>query len=194
MSIDDANRRSLRAFVNEAWQEVYHQLGRDKARPLNDDDFLRAHWISYFKYSRRTGRDYAQFLLEQHFTPRRIQTRLEHEVALEEAEEQQAEPLIDDSDDADGGSVEPDEGVAPAQLPPAEIRDFVGSLKSSAAHWFKTFNPRIAIAPPDDEQLWIERLNRLGMGYFRPLIMVISRTVPGVTDRVQRPVFTTCSI
>ena len=42
------------------------------SKPLNDDDFLRAHWIAYFKYSRDTGRDYAGFLLEEHFTPRRV--------------------------------------------------------------------------------------------------------------------------
>jgi uncharacterized protein DUF262/uncharacterized protein DUF1524 len=184
-ALNEADRSALRERVNQAWQEVYHQLGRDKARPLNDDDFLRAHWISYFKYSRRTGRDYARFLLKQHFTPRRIQTRLEHQVVLEEAEEQQVESLIDESEDVDGGSAEPDDVVSPGQLTPEEIRDFVGSLKSSAVHWFKTFNPRIATATAAEEQIWIERLNRLGMGYFRPLIMVISKTVPELADRVR---------
>ena len=49
--LDDASRKSLRDAINDAWKDVYHQLGRNKARPLNDDDFLRAHWIIYFALS-----------------------------------------------------------------------------------------------------------------------------------------------
>src|SRR5690606_1532884 len=61
--LDPSERKSLRDAVNDAWKEEYHQLGRNKSRPLNDDDFLRANWTMYFKYSRKTGRDYIQFLL-----------------------------------------------------------------------------------------------------------------------------------
>src|SRR5207302_5784429 len=38
-------RFSLREKINDAWKEVYYQLGRNKQNPLNDDDFLVAHWI-----------------------------------------------------------------------------------------------------------------------------------------------------
>ena len=75
--LDAAGRKSLRDDINAAWKEVYRQLGRNKAKPLNDDDFLRAHWISYFKYSRETGRDYARFLLDEHFTPQNVHDLVE---------------------------------------------------------------------------------------------------------------------
>ena len=39
--LDLAQRKSLRDRVNDAWKEVYRQLGRNSVRPLNDDDFLR---------------------------------------------------------------------------------------------------------------------------------------------------------
>jgi uncharacterized protein with ParB-like and HNH nuclease domain len=55
--LDPAERASLRTRVNETWKEVYYQLGRNKNKPLSDDDFLRAHWTMYFKYSRKTGQD-----------------------------------------------------------------------------------------------------------------------------------------
>jgi hypothetical protein len=35
--------------------------GRNKQNPLNDDDFLVAHWIMYFQYTRE-GDDYIRFL------------------------------------------------------------------------------------------------------------------------------------
>jgi len=85
--LDDASRKSLRDTINDAWKEVYHQLGRNKAHPLNDDDFLRAFWIIYFKYSRKTGRDYIHFLLDEQFTPKKVHKKVEREVLLETAEE-----------------------------------------------------------------------------------------------------------
>lgn len=65
-------RTSLRETINDSWKEVYFQLGRNKKKPLNDDDFLVAHWIMYFQYTREKGDDYIRFLLEQKFTPKNI--------------------------------------------------------------------------------------------------------------------------
>lgn len=61
--IDQADKEQLRRSINEAWKEVYYQLGRNQNTSLSDDDFLRAHWITYFHYSRRAGDDYIRFLL-----------------------------------------------------------------------------------------------------------------------------------
>ena len=60
-------------------------MGRNKSKPLNDDDFLRAHWMMYFKYSRQTGRDYIKFLLEEQFKPQRVHRKTVQPVDLEEA-------------------------------------------------------------------------------------------------------------
>ena len=45
--------------------EVYYQLGRNENDLLSDDEFLRAHWILYFAYSRKKGDDYIKFLLRK---------------------------------------------------------------------------------------------------------------------------------
>jgi uncharacterized protein with ParB-like and HNH nuclease domain len=91
-------RKSLRDTINSAWKEVYHQLGRNSKRPLNDDDFLKAHWIMYFKYSRKRGNDYIKFLLDEQFTPQKVYKKIEHEVALEFPEEQRTDFDIEDND------------------------------------------------------------------------------------------------
>ena len=46
--LDKTDKERLRKDINNAWKEVYYQLGRNQAAPLSDDDFLRAHWITYF--------------------------------------------------------------------------------------------------------------------------------------------------
>ena len=60
---DELDKSNLRKQINDAWKEVYYQLGRNEKTPLSDDEFLRAHWISYFSYSRKKGDDYINFLL-----------------------------------------------------------------------------------------------------------------------------------
>lgn len=171
--LDPSSRENLRNTVNEAWKEVYHQLGRNKSRPLNDDDFLRAHWTMYFKYSRQTGQDYIRFLLDEQFTPQKVHKKIEREVVLETPEEQRSEAEVEDSDGDNGDGPEETTIVSSAQLQPTEIRDFVTSLKESAVHWFNSFYPHLADGMAEIERRWVDSLNRVGMVYFRPLVMAI---------------------
>jgi len=186
--LDPAERKDLRDLINDAWKEVYFQLGRNKSKPLNDDDFLRAHWMMYFKFSRQTGRDYIKYLLVEQFAPQRIHRKVIKPVDLEEAEEQTSERDLDTEEDT-GPNNDPDgdEIDAPlmvAELRPSEIRDYVKSLKASAVHWFATFNPEMTDSLNRRETEWIQRLNRLGMAYFRPLVMAILKKVDGSDERV----------
>src|SRR5690606_10863500 len=62
--------------------------------------------------------------------------------------------------------------VLRSQLSPKEIEDYVNSLKAAAVHWYNTHNP---VNNPDlttAESRWIDRLNRIGIIYFRPLVTV----------------------
>jgi hypothetical protein len=70
-STKEEDRRALRRNINDAWKTVYEFLGREKDFPLDDDDFLRAHWIMYFTYSRDEAGKFASFLLDEHFTAER---------------------------------------------------------------------------------------------------------------------------
>jgi len=182
--LDEAGRKALRDDINAAWKEVYHQLGRNKAKPLNDDDFLRAHWISYFKYSRDTGRDYARFLLDEHFTSQNVHEQIELEVVLDAVEEQRSDG--DDEDQEDVLLVAAEEPVpkSASKLSHGSIRDFVSSLCESAGHWFNSFYPHLATDMSDAEKTALDRLNRIGMGYFRPLVMVILKAEPDESERL----------
>ncbi|MBT9461270.1 MAG: DUF262 domain-containing protein [Rugosibacter sp.] len=183
--LDVAGLKALRDSINSAWKEVYSQLGRNKTKPLNDDDFLRAHWISYFKYSRDTGRDYARFLLDEHFTPQNVHDIVERDVPIEAFEEQRSEVEVDDGDDAAISSFELPVIAQGNKLSPDAIRDFVASLRASAQHWFNSFYPYHATNMSEAEQSAIDRLNRIGMGYFRPLVMVILKKVEDENGRIR---------
>lgn len=164
-------RNSLREKINDAWKEVYYQLGRNKQNPLNDDDFLVAHWIMYFQYTREKGDDYIRFLLEQKFTPQNIYAKTEVKLSsLQEFEEIRE----DEETDQEEVEVNGDEEVIVlrSKLSPKEIEDYVNSLKAAAVHWYNTHNPVNNSDLTSAESLWIDRLNRIGIIYFRPLVTV----------------------
>lgn len=182
--LDRAERRDLRDLINDAWKEVYFQLGRNKLKPLNDDDFLRAHWMMYFKFSRQTGRDYIKFLLEEQFTPQRVHRKIVQPIELEEAEEQTSETDLEEEDDNSIEEVDASEPAIVAELRPNEIREYVKSLKASSAHWFCTFYPDMSEGLTQTETEWIQRLNRIGMAYFRPLLMAILKNYDDSSKRL----------
>jgi len=68
LEIDDVTRKRLRKDINETWKTIYAYLGKNKNNAMDDDEFLRSHWIMYFKYNRKESNAYAKFLLNKHFT------------------------------------------------------------------------------------------------------------------------------
>ena len=50
LDIDESIRMRLRKDINETWKTIYEYLGKNKNNTMDDDEFLRNHWIMYFKY------------------------------------------------------------------------------------------------------------------------------------------------
>lgn len=161
-------RLILRGEINDAWKEVYYQLGRNKKNPLSDDDFLTAHWIMYFQYTRQKGDDYIKFLLDEKFTPQNVFNKID--VKLDAIAEITEIRDMDPTEEVEEGTVE-ERSEKRAKLAPKDISNYVKSLQSAAVHWYNSFNP---LNNPDlttEEQLWLDRLNRIGIAYFRPLVV-----------------------
>ena len=70
--INEDERRTLRRNINEAWKTVYEYLGKEGSSPLDDDEFLKAHWIMSSTYARDEAQQFAAFLLNRHFTPDQV--------------------------------------------------------------------------------------------------------------------------
>ena len=76
MSPDDTvtsgNVKELSKHINNAWKTIYEYLGKSSQKVLGDDDFLRDHWIMYFRYDRTHSQVYKKDLLSEYFTARRV--------------------------------------------------------------------------------------------------------------------------
>lgn len=165
---DEIEKSHLRKQINDAWKEVYFQLGRNENVPLSDDDFLRAHWTIYFAYSRRKGDDYIRFLLNK-FSAKNIfeketvfMSELPDGCVMDTDYEEE-----DDVDDIETETIEV------SKLASTEIVDYVNSLKNMAKYWYDTFFPAQSENLTKEEQIWVDKLNRIGIGHFRPLVTVI---------------------
>jgi len=179
---DIPEKAELRKRINDAWKEIYFQLGRNRFNPLNDDDFLRAHWIMYFKYSRKTGGDYINFLLDDFFSPKKVLKLVPVSMNISEPHELRDEDDNDlpiDSDEQDEVDTEYE-----SELKIQEISDYAASIQKASSQWFNTFNPLTITEWTLDEIKWVDRLNRIGIGYFRPL--VISSFLNGKISSTER--------
>ena len=168
--LDEANAAALREKINRAWKEVYYQLGRNENEPLSDDEFLRAHWVMYFAYSRQKGDDYIRFLLRK-FSHKSIFEDVLMAASEEEIPVEIADPELDEEGELEDSPV----SITTASgefLRPEEIADYVNSLNETAAYWYYTFYPNECSDLNAEEKLWLDRLNRIGIGYFRPIVAV----------------------
>ena len=170
--LKERDEEALREKINKAWKEVYYQLGRNQNTPLSDDEFLRAHWIMYFAYSRKKGDDYIKFLLRK-FSHKNI--FLDSAEASAPEEDDTVPVITDDEDEVDDPSENSELEIkenTPGFLAPREIADYVNSLNETAEYWYYSFYPDECPSISKEEQVWIGRLNRIGIGYFRPLVAV----------------------
>ena len=169
---DTSEKAALRQQVNDAWKEIYFQLGRNKHNPLNDNEFLRAHWIIYFKYSRKTGYDYINFLLDDHFSPKKVLERVPVFVEIDDATELR-EDMIDTAIDDDDNDNDP-EALEPkyqSKRTIKEVSEYANSIQRASGQWYNSFNPLSISEWTPDERKWVDCLNRIGISYFRPLVV-----------------------
>lgn len=179
--IDEKDKSELRKKINDAWKEVYFQLGRNKDTALSDDDFLRAHWIIYYAYSRQKGDDYIRFLLNK-FSAKNV---FEKKPVVENIDQSAIyEEIIDDAEDDEVLEDFEEETASELKLEPREIADYVDSIKDLAKYWYDTYFPSESTTLTDKETLWIDRLNHIGIGYFRPLVTVSLSVCNNVEEKL----------
>jgi uncharacterized protein with ParB-like and HNH nuclease domain len=87
--IENSNdKEDLRRSINDCWKTIYEYLGKNKNNILEDDTFLKNHWIMYYDYSREKGNDYIVDLLEERYIAKRISTKnMEESLSIKEIKE-----------------------------------------------------------------------------------------------------------
>lgn len=153
LDADEHEKSKLRNSINECWKTIYHQLGRNKDNPLDDDVFLFNHFILFYgdefkeedqlfyRNQKRGYRNaYQSYLLEDIFTSKAIKADGEKKLTL------------------------------------PNLYRYVSSLKSSVETWYEISNPKDSTLDAS-VVFWLEKINRTGLVEFLPLIMVAFQKV-----------------
>lgn len=164
LSSPESEKRKLRSAINDCWKSIYHNLGRNKDKPLDDDQFLLNHYLTYFgeRFLDESGEidhtvivrasrlDYSSVLLEQTFITKNIQpdAPAENRIALQ------------------------------------DLYNYVSSLQDSVQLWYKIFNPFESDFNLD-VQIWLDKLTRIGLGQFLPLVLTFIQREVSDAKRVQ---------
>lgn len=175
---------TIRKKINTTWGEIYNQLGQNKNSPLNDDEFLRAHWIMYFKYSRDRGDDYIRFLLDSYFSPKKVFEKIT--ISTNKIEHVEEVRDIEDIDEIEHDTAQIESKMESSRLKIKDIDAYIDSLKVASKIWSATFFPQNSDELSVDEKIIMDKLNRVKVGYFRPLIMAcILKTKRDEPDRLE---------
>ncbi len=178
-------KASVRNKINDAWKTIYGCLGKNKEKVLNDDEYLQAHWIIYFGYNRQAKDNYVNFLLNKQFTQKRILEKVEIEDLPEEIVDDEI-PLDGDGDNEVDNNVEQDiELNNKDRLTIGDIGNYVDSIKSLIPFWYNINFPDKSDLP-EEIKTWLDRINRIGFVYFKPLTtVVLSKDDISYEDKVE---------
>jgi|JI9StandDraft_1071089.scaffolds.fasta_scaffold00644_2 hypothetical protein len=153
------DQRLNESYINNVWKVIYKFLGFNKSKLLNDDDFLRNHWIMYGNYTRKEEEFYRNDLLSNVF----IVPNINHENPDIRIGKREIEKYADSLKKSIGKwyiinnpeSDYLDRFLKPTPDVPDEEKDVLDGFKSN---W-------------SEIQTELIRLNRLGLRYFEPLIL-----------------------
>lgn len=182
--LDEKRKTAFRDLINDTWKEVYYQLGRNKYALLSDDEFLRAHWVLYFQYTRKRGDDYINFLMTK-FSAKNIFIKHAYQATPEQAESAE---LKDDWSDSEDEDAEPRAQADSADteeagfLQPIEIWNYVQHLRNLVRHWHDSYFPEENKKLSQQERTWIDRLNRVRIAYFRPVVAAVLMTAENTRE------------
>ena len=166
----DHVKNRIRKDINNTWKDVYGYLGRNKLKPLSDEDFLQDHWIIYFGYTRSNKVTYSSFLLNDYFNQNNISDKYIAKLKEENSEEYN----IDDMDVSEMETSDEDYNIdnKKEKLTLGSISKYINSIKSLIPYWYIVQNPD-EYETSSEVKAMLQKLNRLQFVYFKPLITVL---------------------
>lgn len=74
LDISTEQKQNLRTKISNTWKKVYYVLGRNEKNSLDDDVFLRNHWIMYYRFERREAEFHVNDIFKRLFTVEKLQS------------------------------------------------------------------------------------------------------------------------
>ena len=171
--------KEVRKYINDTWGEIYKQLGKNYEYPLNDDDFLKVHWIMYSPqhYNHKMEKWYMKNIFE-HFDPKKVPKKAEIATIDNVTDPKERWDDDDNENEEDNESIQEyrTENSEDKKLTLTDINTYLSSLQKAVGYWYDIHN----IIRDDknneystDEITLLDRLDRVNSSYFKALILAL---------------------
>jgi hypothetical protein len=163
-NVDKNESNHLRKAINESWKSIYHFLGKTNRRKLEDDEFLRTHFISYFGPKLITSEgdgsrlknylgyshEYKDYLLDEVFTPKRVSNSTIENIEKKEQDLSNLSDKKETSEDQESKN----------SLEISDVYGYSQSIKSLVKTYYLVAHPEDGDWT-DFEKLKLSQINRL---------------------------------
>ena len=191
MTNTQRDRDLIREDINDAWKTIYNTLGKNADIKVDDDEYLRHHWIIYFPYSRSQINEkqisYDRYLLDEYFSQMRIinqskeDSNINSESKIEDRKDESSDCNDDDSEE--NKNEETLKTLLKEKLELCNIQNYVKSIKNMVKFWYQTKVPENEDLNEDVRNMLI-KINRLKIAQVRPLTTVIlSKYIKNKNDK-----------
>lgn len=191
MNNTQRDRDLIREDINDAWKTIYNTLGKNADIKVDDDEYLRHHWIIYFPYSRSQINEkqisYDRYLLDEYFSQMRIinqskeDSNINSESKIEDRKDESSDCNDDDSEE--NKNEETLKTLLKEKLELCNIQNYVKSIKNMVKFWYQTKVPENEDLNEDVRNMLI-KINRLKIAQVRPLTTVIlSKYIKNKNDK-----------
>jgi uncharacterized protein with ParB-like and HNH nuclease domain len=168
--VDQEEKSRLRRTINDSWKTIYHYLGRNEDRPLDDDMFLVMHyWLRFIPFSESNEPKYIRRrLLRGHF---------------DLAKDELLNSIFNVRNLEPSNSHKGDEQEDQRPLLTVEyIYDYAHDIKDAVRIYYEVFNPQDGLRT-SAESIWLEKLHRLADPYESLLIFAVYRSSATTDER-----------
>ena len=191
MNNTQRDRDLIREDINDAWKTIYNTLGKNADIKVDDDEYLRHHWIIYFPYSRSQINEkqisYDRYLLDEYFSQMRIinqskeDSNINSESKIEDRKDESSDCNDDDSEE--NKNEETLKTLLKEKLELCNIQNYVKSIKNMVKFWYQTKVPENEDLNEDVRNMLI-KINGLKIAQVRPLTTVIlSKYIKNKNDK-----------
>lgn len=167
---DEEVKVKIREDIDDTWKEIYGYLGKNKEKPLNDDEFLQAHWMIYFGYSRSNEENYNNFLLKKYFIQKRVIDDISI-IDINKDEEDEDYSISEESETIEETTLENSLKLK-GKLKLKDISNYINSMRNLIPYWYNINFPDQTNFN-NDIKIWLKKLNRINYAYFKPLTCVV---------------------
>lgn len=163
---DEDDKKKLRKVINDCWKSIYHNLGRNKDKPLDDDLFLKYHYLIHFG---------EKFIIDHegaiYFGMPRVNSRGDfHTHGLLEEKFISKNLYLNNKD--------------PEKLTLTYIYQYTQSLQESVETWYNIWNP-FDSKYNDEEKIYLDKINRLPVSHFLALTLYFLQINQNQNERIE---------